>query len=224
MTQRNFQNARNMGDGPKGKSRKSASSAKIKSKAGSSVYTPSKEARAKREKAQAKARARSGAPAAQKGVDPAEQVRRRERAMVSMMRDMPEYKHWRRIWWVLMIVAFAAVIVTWIPNFLVSNGTLSDDWKETTTWISSIGFIFALIALVGAFYIDLRKIRKIQKTQEAKARNLTKSERRELDQAIDAAVERDQQQREAKKAKRPWGKKKAEQASDDAEGSNTSAK
>lgn len=210
MTQRNFQNARNQGDGPKGKSRKSASSAKIKSKAGSSVYTPSKEARAKREKDAAKAKARSGQPVDKKAFDSTEQMRRRERAMVSMMRDLPEYKFWRRIWWVLMGLAFVVIILTWIPNMLISNGTIPEEFKETASWASSIGFIFALVALAAAFYIDLRKIRKIQKAQEAKARNLTKTERRELDAAIDAAAERDAARRAEKKSKRPWGKKKAD--------------
>lgn len=218
MTQRNFQNARNQGDGPKGKSKKSASSAKLKTKAGSSVYTPTKEARAKREKDAAKARARSGQPVEKKASDPAEQMRRRERAMVSMMRDLPEYKFWRRIWWILMIIAFAAVILTWLPNFFVSNGTLPAEFQETTGWISGVGLIFALVALAAAFYIDLRKIRKIQKAQEAKARNLTKTERRELDDAIAAAVERDEQRRAEKKGKRPWGKKKAEAETDQTTG------
>ena len=68
MTQRNFQNARNQGDGPKGKSRKSASSAKLKSKAGASVYAPTKEAKAQRAKQEAKAR--KSQPAEAKANDP----------------------------------------------------------------------------------------------------------------------------------------------------------
>ena len=193
MTQRNFQNARNQGDGPKGKSRKSASSAKLKSKAGASVYAPTKEAKAQRAKQEAKAR--KSQPAEAKANDPIEQQRRRERAMVSMMRDLPEYKFWRRIWWI---------------NMLINSGALSADFTETASWISTIGFIFALVALAVAFYIDLRKIRKIQKAQEAKARNLTKTERRELDDAIAASIERDQQRRAERKGKMPWSKKKPE--------------
>ena len=199
MTQRNFQNARNQGDGPKGKSRKSASSAKLKSKAGASVYAPTKEAKAQRAK-QAEAKAN----------DPIEQQRRRERAMVSMMRDLPEYKFWRRIWWITMGLAFVIIVLTWIPNMLINSGALSADFTETASWISTIGFIFALVALAVAFYIDLRKIRKIQKAQEAKARNLTKTERRELDDAIAASIERDQQRRAERKGKMPWSKKKPE--------------
>ena len=111
MTQRNFQNARNQGDGPKGKSKKSASSAKLKSKAGASVYAPSKEAKAKRAKQEAKAR-----------------------------KNQPV---------------------------------------------------------------------------EAKARNLTKTERRELDDAIAASIERDQQRRAERKSKMPWGKKKPQESAED---------
>ena len=197
MTQRNFQNARNQGDGPKGKSRKSASSAKLKSKAGASVYAPTKEAKAQRAKQEAKAR--KSQPAEAKANDPIEQQRRRERAMVSMMRDLPEYKFWRRIWWITMGLAFVIIVLTWIPNMLINSGVLSADFTETASWISTIGF-----------YIDLRKIRKIQKAQEAKARNLTKTERRELDDAIAASIERDQQRRAERKGKMPWSKKKPE--------------
>ena len=208
MTQRNFQNARNQGDGPKGKSRKSASSAKLKSKAGASVYAPTKEAKAQRAKQEAKAR--KSQPAEAKANDPIEQQRRRERAMVSMMRDLPEYKFWRRIWWITMGLAFVIIVLTWIPNMLINSGALSADFTETASWISTIGFIFALVALAVAFYIDLRKIRKIKKAQEAKARNLTKTERRELDDAIAASIERDQQRRAERKGKMPWSKKKPE--------------
>lgn len=213
MTQRNFQNARNQGDGPKGKSRKSASSAKLKSKAGASVYAPTKEAKAKRAKQEAKAKRNQ--PVEAKTNDPIEQQRRRERAMVSMMRDLPEYKFWRRIWWIAMGIAFVVIILTWLPSMLISSGVLSEDFKETASWISTVGFIFAIVALILAFYIDLRKIRKIQKAQEAKARNLTKSERQELDKAIAASIERDQQRRAERKGKMPWGKKKTQATVED---------
>ena len=213
MTQRNFQNARNQGDGPKGKSKKSASSAKLKSKAAASVYAPSKEAKAKRAKQEAKAKRNQ--PVEAKTNDPIEQQRRRERAMVSMMRDLPEYKFWRRIWWIAMGIAFVVIILTWLPSMLISSGVLSEDFKETASWISTVGFIFAIVALILAFYIDLRKIRKIQKAQEAKARNLTKSERQELDKAIAASIERDQQRRAERKGKMPWGKKKTQATVED---------
>lgn len=221
MTQRNFQNARNQGDGPKGTSRKSASSAKIKSKAGASVYTPSKAAKAKAAKSNAKAKQTTASDT--KAKDAAEQVRRRERAMVSMMHKMPEYKFWRRIWWVLMGLAMLVIVCTWLPNMLISNGVIGDDFAETASWISSVGFVFAFVALIAAFYIDFRKIRKLQKAQESKARKLTKSERRELDAAIDEAAARDAKRREERKAKMPWAKKKQEPA-DDAEATETPEK
>lgn len=213
MTQRNYQNARNQGDGPKGTSRKSASSAKIKRNAGASVYTPSKAAKAKA----AKAKSKQAASTDTKTKDAAEQTRRRERAMVSMMHSMPEYKFWRRIWWVLMGLAMLIIAGTWLPRMLISNGVLAEDFSETANWISNIGFIFAFAALIAAFYIDFRKIRKLQRSQENKARNLTKSERRELDAAIDEAAARDAQRRQERKAKMPWAKKKQQDAADGVE-------
>ena len=118
MTQRNFQNARNQGDGPKGKSRKSASSAKLKSKAGASVYAPTKEAKAQRAKQEAKAR--KSQPAEAKANDPIEQQRRRERAMVSMMRDLPEYKFWRSIWWITMGLSLIHIYLQRLSPFRLS--------------------------------------------------------------------------------------------------------
>lgn len=220
MTQRNYQNARNQGDGPKGKSRKSAGSAKLKSKAGASVYTPSKGAKQNAAKAKAKDKGRTGktqpTSADIKAKETAEQMRRRENAMVSMVRDMPEYKFWRRIWWILMGLAFLVIILTWVPGMMVNAGILGEDFNETASWISGVGFIFALFALIGAFYIDFRKIRKLQKQQENKARNLTKSERRELDAAIERAMAQDAQKKAERKAKRPWAKKKQDsQGSED---------
>lgn len=213
MTQRNYQNARNQGDGPKGKSRKSAGSAKLKRKAGDSVYTPSKAVQAKRASRSETKAGRDAQKKAQKyesskAVDTTEQMRRRERAMVSMMRDMPEYKFWRRVWWILMGLTFFVIVLTWIPNMMVNAGMLDESFSETASWISSVGFIFAFVALIGAFFIDFTKIRKLQKRQESKARNLTKSERRELDAAIDAAIEREAKEREERKANRPWARKK----------------
>lgn len=212
MTQRNYQNARNLGDGPKGKSRKSSSSAKIKSKAGASVYTPSKAAKAKAAKSGKAAPAKANT----KANEEAQQMRRREQAMVSMMRTMPEYKFWRRIWWILMGLAMLVIVCTWLPNMLISNGVIGDDFAETASWISSVGFIFALFALIGAFYIDFRKIRKLQKSQEQKARELTKSERRELDEAISEADARAAARRQERKSKMPWGKKKSAASEADA--------
>lgn len=213
MSQRNFNNARNQGNGPKGSSRKSASSAKIKGKAGSSVYVRSKKA----QPSGSKSKAQAGKATESKGSNSAEQVRRREQAMVSMMRDLPEYKTWRRAWWILMVIAFLSVMVSWLPSMLIQNGVLGDDFRETTTWFSTVGFIFAIVALIGAFYIDLRKIRKLQKSQEAKARNLSKAERQELDRAIEASIERGNQRRAERKAKLPWNKKKGDATSDDSE-------
>ena len=216
MTQRNFQNARNTESGkPKGVAKKSASSAKLTSKAASSVYVRSKNSNKGRD-TRSTGKSKADKSVEKKASDPAEKVRRRERAMVSMMKDLPEYKHWRRIWWVAMVVAVLGVFTSWIPNALIGNGVLSSDFSETAKVVSGAGFVVAMLALVFAFYIDLGKIRKIQKQQENKARNLTKSERRKLDNAIAASIEKDEKERAERKGKMPWSKKKAatEQADD----------
>lgn len=207
MTQRNFKNERNTNKKPKGAARKSASSAKLTSKAGSSVYVRSKDADKNRDK-----RSSTGAKADKKvepkASDSAERLRRREKAMVSMMRDTPEYKHYRRIWWVFMAIAVVGVLVSWIPNALVGNGIISSDYSETARVVAGAGFVTAILALIVAFYIDLVKIRKLQKQQENKARTLTKSERRKLDDAIAASIEADEKKKAERKGKMPWNRSK----------------
>lgn len=206
MTQRNFQNERNTTKKPKGVARKSASSAKLTSKAGASVYVRSKDAGKKSGAGKSKA----DKPVEKKSSDSAEQLRRRERAMVSMMRDLPEYKRLRRIWWIFMAIAIVGVFLSWIPNFLVGNGIISSDYQQTARIVAGVGFVIAIASLIVAFYIDLAKIRKLQKQQENKARTLTKSERRKLDAAIAKSIEKDEQKRAERKNNRPWNRKKSQ--------------
>lgn len=209
MTRRNIQNERNTYKKPKGVARKSASSAKPVSKAASSVYVRSKDPDNKKDKTRSKA----DKPIEKKASDSAEQIRRRERAMVSMMHDMPEYKRYRRIWWIFMAVAVVGVIFSWLPNMLVGNGIISSDYKDTARIVAGAGFVIAMLALVGAFYIDLGKIRKLQKNQENKARTLTKSERRKLDAAIAESIEKEEQKRAERKGKMPWSRSKTDKES-----------
>ncbi len=209
MTRRNIQNERNTYKKPKGVARKSASSAKPVSKAGSSVYVRSKDT----DKKKGSSRSKADKPVEKKASDSAEQLRRRERAMVSMMRDTPEYKRYRRMWWIFMAVAIVGVIVSWLPNMLVGNGIISSDYKDVARVVAGAGFVIAMLALVGAFYIDLGKIRKLQKNQENKARTLTKSERRKLDAAIAESIEKEEQRRAERKGKMPWNRGKSEKES-----------
>jgi uncharacterized membrane protein YcjF (UPF0283 family) len=216
MTQRSPQNARNLNNASKGKSRKSASSAKIASKAASSVYTRSKDAKSKASpKGPGAGATKASSSTETKAVPAAEQVRRRERAMVSLMKDMPEYKKWRRIWWILMAIAIVGVAISWVPNALMGNGIVGPEYQDVSKIIAGIGFGLAIIALIGAFYIDLVKIRKLQKQQENKARSLNKNERRKLDNAIEASIENDQNRRAERKGSFPWSKKGAKSKSDD---------
>lgn len=218
MTRRNIQNERNTYKKPKGVSRKSASSAKPATKAASSVYVRSKDAD---KDSKDKKRSKADKPVEKKASDSAEQIRRRERAMVSMMHDTPEYKRYRRFWWIFIIVAIVGVIISWLPNFLVGNGYVSADYKDTARVVAGAGFVIAMVALVGAFYIDLGKIRKLQKAQENRARTLTKSERRKLDAKIADAIERDEKKRAERKGKMPWNRSKSE--SDESDNKDDSA-
>ena len=206
MTQRNVMNDRTTGKTEKaGVSRKSASSAKPKRAAASNVYTTSAAAK---KKAQSKAR---------KEEERNERVQesKRVRAISGDLRDDPEYRKWRNIWWVLLVIAIIALAISWALSAFIANGTISSGFiVDNQAIISGVTMIISLAAIVGAFVIEFSKIRKIQDKRDTAAKKLSSKERKRLDKQIRAEEEAYQAQQEAKKAARKqgglFGKKKDE--------------
>jgi hypothetical protein len=104
-----------------GKTRKSASSAKPKREAGTYASSPAKKAPAKKKS-----------------------------SWSEMVPSTPEIKKWRRIWYVLLVIAVAGFGVAYWGQ------------KITNTTMATVGFVIELTAVGIAIAIDLVVIRKLR--------------------------------------------------------------
>lgn len=144
MAQRNPMNDRYRGDGPAGKTRRSASAAKPKRSSSSSSgsrdmsrLSAREQAIARREQAKARRRAAASARAAAPMVVP----------------TTPEFKRYRKIWWAFLGAGVVLTAITWAMRSLVS---------EDLTWASYaiLGLAYACIA--AALYIDFKRLRPLR--------------------------------------------------------------
>ena len=137
MSQRNFQNERyseeNAGSGS---TRKSAASAKPKSKAAASVTVKS----AKKTPEQRKAAQKQAQKAAR------DEQRRLDRKYYTP--DTDRYKFLRKLWWGCLVGAVASTALSWLTRGI------------EPAMISMIFMVLAYALIIGAFYVDLSKIRK----------------------------------------------------------------
>lgn len=198
MTQRNPMNQRNQNPSHKGSSRKSASSAKPATAAGSSVYT--KTQAAKDRESENKRR--------EQDKEEAQRDRERRQALGAGATALPEYKVWRRWWIVCIVIAMLAVALSWILNAV--------DIPESMTGVSNAVAVISLIVgyafIAACFIIDWRKIRPIRRSQENLVDSLSKRELKELDDAIEAGKKKNVPTPEAKEKKR--GRKQKKQGAD----------
>ena len=121
-----------------GKTRKSASSAKPVERAATVVDPPEKTKKQKKEEQ----RKRAKKIADRRGTY--------ETRTVTTL-DSPEYRRLRRIWWGLLILAVVSTLASW---FFGTNASLAG--------YSFYPLIIAYVAVIGAFYIDFAKIRKLR--------------------------------------------------------------
>lgn len=136
MSQRNPMNERYNSDTKRGVTRKSAASAKPKSKAAGTVTVGTK----KKTPAERKA--------AQKAARKAEQDRQRELDKKYYKPDTERYKKLRRTWWLALIGAVVCVCASW-----ALRGVQPD-------WLAIVALFLAYGLIIFAFYIDFSKIRK----------------------------------------------------------------
>lgn len=142
MTQRNPMNERYNDENRSGKTRKSAASAKPSSARAATVHTPPPKTK-KQKKAEARERERKQE---EKWATPAIDNKSFE--------QLPEYKKLRRIWWGLLIGAILLIAISFLS-------TRNDDFSFL--YIPCLVLGYALV--IGAFYIDFGKIRKLRKQQ-----------------------------------------------------------
>jgi len=246
MSQRNPLNERYQGDGPGGKTRRSAASIKPRTEAASSVYIRSKPTTASEKRAAAKARekeaqrkaderakraaARQAAKAeaeaetgtvseaatdesvqdkdkaikAEKAEKPSKAVEPEKKGFFAALTQpapgMPnseEYKKWRRIYWILMAIGVATVIITFIMNYA---------FKSTASiWVIAVAYV----AIIGAFLVEFRKVRPLIKAYQAKQNGGNKSPKqlKHEKEAAEQAAALEAARKAAKQAKKPSRRK-----------------
>jgi len=163
MSQRNPMNDRYQTDDKKGQTRKSAAEAKPKTKAASSVHIQSTTKTPQQKKAAARAKRQETAELDRKYYNP----------------PTPEYKKWKRVWWVLIIVAIAATAFSIGLNYLIGG--------DQTLVMPFLGVGYA--CLIAAFILDLTKIKKIRRQYQAEMQaKITKEARAQAKKEHAAAL------------------------------------
>jgi hypothetical protein len=153
MTQRNPMNERYQIEDRSGKTRKSAASVKPATKAAASVRIEGASAPRKTgrlAKAQSQANRKQGSKRAR--VDSA------DAKAAYYDPGTPEYKKWRRIWWISIVVALVLTALSFaVLQFMPENATLS-------YVLLGLGYAF----LIASIVVDLGKVRKIRKDYRMK--------------------------------------------------------
>ena len=126
-------NDRYQDEGPKGTTRKSAASAKPKSKAAASVHIQSSTKTPQERKAEQKARRK------------AERAKQNELDRKYYNPPTAEYKRLRRLWWVVLIAAVLMVALSWFAR----------SWEPA--WISYVTLGSSYVLIILAFYLDFSK-------------------------------------------------------------------
>lgn len=155
MSTRNPMNERYTSEERHGVSRKSAASAKPKTRAAATVYIKPTEKTPKEKKA-----ARRAA-----------QAREEEKQRKYYKPNTPRYRQLRRIWWGLIVGAVAATVLSFLLRGIAAN---------VVTYVL-IGIAYACI--IGAFVLDITKVRKerqrYQEEMESKSKEIRAAQKRE---------------------------------------------
>lgn len=136
MSQRNPMNERYTSEERQGKTRKSAASAKPKTKAAATVTVKSAKKTPEQKKAEEKA-ARKAAAAKQREV---------ERKYYKP--DTPRYKRMRIIWWVLLVAAIGCTTLSFVGQA----------WLPPAAAVVTL--VLAYVFIIGAFVLDFVVIKK----------------------------------------------------------------
>ncbi len=163
MSQRNPMNERYQSDKRQGTTRKSAASAKPKSKAAASVTysAPKKDPKAK--KAELKAQRK------------AETDRQREIDRKYSTPDTARYRKLRRIFWAAMVGAIACVAASWMLRAVQPE------------WLAMAALICGYVLIIFAFYIDLSKVRKERRAYQTRMLAKEVEEQKQREKAERAA-------------------------------------
>lgn len=196
MSQRNPMNERYQTDKHQGTTRKSAASAKPKSKAAASVTYSSPKKDPKAKKAELKAQRR------------AESEKQREIDRKYSTPDTERYKKLRRIFWATMVGAIVCVVASWLLRGVQPE------------WLAMAALILAYVLIIFAFYIDLSKVRKERRAYQARMMAKEAAELKEREKAERAARAAQPKKKGAANAKAAASKEQAasDEASEEASG------
>ena len=183
MAQRNPMNDRYQSEDHRGKTRKSAASAKPKSQAASSVYVRSK-TKTKAEK---------------KAIRRAERQKQAELDRKYSNPPTPEYRRLRRIWWVLLVAAIVLMII----SFSLQNAI-----GEVASFILMVP---AYICIIAALWLEFSKMKRLRLAYQAEMQAHKSKSRRAQEKAEKAAARAAKQEAEQKyeETKRTEQEKKA---------------
>ena len=175
MSQRNPMNERYTTDKHSGTTRRSAASAKPKSKAAASVSYGSKKKSPKDRKAEEKERRK------------AETAHQRELDRKYYKPDTDRYRKLRRIWY----VTLGCAVVFTAGAFLLRG--------VEPLWISTVSLILAYLSIIAAFYIDFSKIRKERRAYQTRMYALELEQKRKEEQEAKAQARRENSRRGSRK-------------------------
>ncbi len=146
-----------------GHTRKSAASAKPKSKAAASV-TIKKSTKTPEQKKAAQKQARAEARAERKRID-----------RMYYNPDTERYKKLRRLWWGSLIGAVVSTAISWVTRNMEPTG------------ISMFFMLLAYALIIAAFYLDFSKIRKERQAYQERMLALEGKKKKEEKAAARAA-------------------------------------
>lgn len=159
MTQRNPMNDRYQSEEHHGTTRRSAASAKPKSKAAASVRVQPKEKTKQQKRAEKKVARQKQSELDRKYYNP----------------PTEEYKRLRKIWWVLLIGAIIMVALSWLARSVLPEGA------------SYVTLGLSYLLIIAALYVDLSKVRKVRRAYREKMEAGKSKEQRALEKQEKAA-------------------------------------
>ncbi|MCQ2751723.1 MAG: hypothetical protein MJ189_01280 [Coriobacteriales bacterium] len=174
MTQRSYNNTRNLNKEYKGNGKKSASSAKIKSKAGSTVYQKTVTAKQKQKKEAIK----------QKNKEEKQSQRIRSAAVDAQAKHDSRYKRWRKIWIVCVVLAVIGVLSSFLFSWAINEGRFLESLSEYRSPLTFVSLGLGYGGLILALVIDLIPIRKIKKEYKEKV-HISKKEEKKIKKELE---------------------------------------
>lgn len=156
-----------------GMARKSSSSAKPVRPAAGSVRVVAASGKAKRAQVE-RGEDLSNLTKEEKKARKAELRRQEDRLYAAtdiLMKEAENYNKYRRIWWMLIVLGIASLVITWVLLAVMGDAATADRMN-----VLQIGLlVLAYAAVIGAFIFDFVKIRPIRKEARATAEGMTEA-------------------------------------------------